>query len=183
MGVLLIASPVIGDIVHFPEGEQFSEIFLLGPEKMAQDIPFNIVPGQNYSVYLGVGNYMGEATYYVCKVKLRNQTELSPNSDTQTASPLQTLYEYHYVIKNGENCTEPLTFSISAVSQDENMVVLQSITINNVDFNVDKIAQYDPDNDGYYYQLFVELWAYNSASEVTQYQNRWVFFWFKIASP
>jgi len=163
-------------------GERFSELFLLGPEKMTQNLPFNIVPDQNYSTYLGVGNHMGTLTYYVCNVKLRNQTEPSPDSDTQTASSLPTLYEYRFVVQNDENWTRPLTFSISTVSPAENVTVLQSILINDVAFNVDKIAQYDPDNNGYYYQIFVELWAYNPTVRTTQYQNSWVYLWLNATS-
>jgi len=179
---LLFASPVLVEVIHFPSGEPFSELFLLDSEKGTQNFPFNIVSGQSYTVYLGVGNHMGEATYYVCDVKLRNQTEFSPNSSLQIASSLPTLYEYRSVIQNGENQTIPLTFSISTTSPTKNAIVLKSITINDVEYNVDKIALYDSDNKGYYYQLFVELWAYNPAAGTIQYQNRWVYFWFNATS-
>ncbi|MDR0798028.1 MAG: DUF1616 domain-containing protein [Nitrososphaerota archaeon] len=182
IGVLLIASPVLIEAMHLPGGEVFSELFLLGPENMAQDIPFNVVSGHKYLVNLGVGNHMDAATFYVCAVKLRNQTEPFPNSTSQTASSLPTLYTHYFVVKNGENSIAPLIFSISADSPTNDVTVLRSITINDVECNVDKFAQYDPDNDGYYYQLFVELWAYNPSTEITQYQNRWVYFWFNVTS-
>ncbi|MDR1992480.1 MAG: DUF1616 domain-containing protein [Nitrososphaerota archaeon] len=183
IGILLLASPLIVEVIPSPNGETFSELYLLGPEKTAQNLPFNIIPGQNYSIYLGVGNYMGTSTYYICNVKLRNQTEPAPNSDTQTASSQPTLYEYRTVIQNNKNSTIPLNFSISTTSPAENLTLLQSITINNIEFNVNKLTRYDPDNNGYYYQLFVELWAYNPNVSITQYQNRYVYLWLNTTLP
>ncbi len=94
-----------------------------------------------------------------------------------TPSSLVPLYEYRPLIQNGANWTEPLTFSLSGISTSNNQTLLQSITINNEKFNVDKIAQFDQDNNGYYYSLLVELWAYNATSNALQYQNRYVYFW------
>jgi uncharacterized membrane protein len=181
IGVLLIASPALADLLHFPSGEQFSELYLLGPNQMAANIPFNIAAGQNYSVYLGVGNHLGASAYYVCYVKLRNQTDPSPNDITQTASSLAPLYEYRTFVQNGVNWTVPLTFSLSGVSISNNQSMLGSITINNAQFDIGKIAQLDQKNNGYYYQLFIELWAFNP-SDTLQYQNRYVYFWMNVTS-
>lgn len=183
IGILLIASPVLAEILEFPTGEQFSELYLLGADQMAQDIPFNIKLDQNYTVYLGVGNHLGTATYYIFEVKLRNQTEPSPNSDIHTESSLPTIYEYRAIVQNGENYTAPLTFFVPSVSVSNDQTKLQSVAINGVEFTVNKVAQYDQENNGYYYQLFVELWAYNPSDISTSYQNRWVYFWFNITSP
>jgi uncharacterized membrane protein len=151
---------------------------------MAQNLPFNITPNQTYSVYLGVGNHMGETTHYICKVKLRNQTDLPPDASTQTPSSLQTLYEYNFTIQDNENQTEPLTFSISTpTTPAKNMTTLKTITINGIEHNIDKTTQYDQDNKGYYYQLFIELWTYNPTTGTTQYQNRWVYFWLNTTTP
>jgi uncharacterized membrane protein len=177
IGLLLIATPLLSNIIHLQEREKFSELYLLGPEKMAQNLPFNITPNQTYTTYLGVGNHMGETTYYTCKIKLRNQTENPPDSSTQTPSSLPTLYEYNFIIPNGENHTEPLTFSTTTTPPTKNITTLKTLTLNDINYNIDKTAQYDPDNKGYYYQLFIELWAYNPTTQTTQYQNRWVYLW------
>ena len=53
IGVLLIATPALsGAIPSLPGGAQFSELYLLGPDHMAENYPFNIAVGQNYSVYV-----------------------------------------------------------------------------------------------------------------------------------
>ena len=94
IGVLLIASPAIAGAIHAPGGAAFSELDLLGPEQMAQNYPSNIAVGQNYSVYVNVGNHLGSSGYYVLYVKLANETDQLPNSTIATPSPLQPLYEY-----------------------------------------------------------------------------------------
>jgi len=38
---------------------------------------------------------------------------------------------------------------------------------------VDKLALWDRENNGYYYQL-IELWLYSSESDVFQFYNRFV---------
>ena len=76
IGVLLIATPALVDVIHLPgipDGEQFSELYLLGPDHTATNYPFNIAVGQNYSVYVDVGNQLGSSAYYVLYVKLGNE--------------------------------------------------------------------------------------------------------------
>jgi hypothetical protein len=182
IGVLLVASPALANVLRISGGEQFSELYFLGPSKVAANIPFNIAVGQNYSVYLGVGNHLGSSAYYVCYVKLRNQTEPSPNQTTQTPSSLAPLFEYRAFVQNDVNWSVPLTFFFSKILVSDNQSILESITINNVKFDVHKLAQFDQENNGYYYQLFVELWAFNSELGTIQYQDRYVYFWLNATS-
>lgn len=149
---------------------------------MAQDLPYNVVADHTYLVYLGVGNHLGASTEYVCYIKLRNQTDTLPNAETGTPSSLSPLYEFRTLIQDGKNWTVPMTFSLSGLSFSGNQSILQSLTVNNVKFNVDKIALFDQDNNGYYFQILIELWAYNPDSEAFQYQNRYVYFWLNMTA-
>jgi len=63
------------------EGEQFTEFFILGTNQTAADYPDRIVPGQNYSVYVGVGNHEYRNTRYTIET-WNVQTEF----DNQTNS-------------------------------------------------------------------------------------------------
>ncbi|MCW4024993.1 MAG: DUF1616 domain-containing protein [Candidatus Bathyarchaeota archaeon] len=183
IGVLLIASPVLGYILEdLPAGEAFSELYVLGPDEMAQGMPFNIVVNQDYTVYLGVGNHLGASTYYVCYLKLQNQTDALPNEETQTPSSLPSIYEYRALIKDNTNWMVPLNFSITDVSAANHQLLIQNININGEVFTVNKIAQFDQDNSGYYYQILIELWAFNPDLDTLQYQNRYVYFWLKLTS-
>ena len=54
----------------FLSGEQFSELYLLGPNQMAENYPSNIAVGQNYSSLRGCRKSLGSSAYYVLYVKL-----------------------------------------------------------------------------------------------------------------
>lgn len=174
IGILLFASPTIGLLIEPSVGEQFSELYILGPNRMLEDIPFNIKTGIEYSVYLGVGNHMGSPSYYTCNVKLQNETDPLPNPKLGTPSPFPTLYEYKPFIKNGQTWEAPLTFQVNEIAFADNTSKISSITINGMDLNVNKASVWNSNKTGYYYRLFVELWIFNSTSEVSQFHNRFV---------
>ncbi len=107
IGALLIASPAIAGAIRPPSEEQFSELYLLGPNQMAQNYPSNIAIGQNYSVYVNVANHLGSSTYYVLYVKLANATDQLPNTTLGTPSPLAPLYEYRLLHPRQHKLAEP----------------------------------------------------------------------------
>ena len=172
IGVLIFASPVLATFAGFPPGEQFSELYILGPERMAENYPFNVVAGQDYKVYVGVGNHMGSSVYYVVYVKLKNQAEPFPNATVGSPSPIPALYEYKFSIADDMVWESPLVFSVVGASFSANELVMKGITLNDVAFNVDKTAAWDMNATGFYYQLFFELWAYHPDSNSVQFDNR-----------
>lgn len=177
IGVVLFASPTLGLVLRLPAGERFSELYVLGPEHMAQNYPFNVKSGSNYLVYLGVTNHMGASAYYVCYVKFRNQTEPLPNATTGTASPLPPLYEYRIAIEDGKSWEGPVAFSLSG-----NQTLVDSLVINGVAFSVNEHADWDNADQGYYYQLFFELWIYNAEADSIQFHNRYVTRWLNMTA-
>jgi len=182
IGVLLFASPTLGLVLRLPGGEKFSELWVLGPGHMAEDYPFNVGADVNYLVYVGVGNHMGCSAYYVVYVKFRNQTESLPNATAGTPSPLPPLFEFRLFVEDGKSWEAPLRFSFSNVSFSENRSFVGSLMINGVTFNVDKSASWDVENNGYYYQLFMELWIYNVESRAFEFHNRFVGLWLNMTS-
>lgn len=174
IGILLFASPTIGLLIKPPSEQHFSELYILGPNHMLEDIPFNIKPGVTYSVYLGVVNHMGSSNYYTSFVKLGNETQFLPNATSGTPSPLPALYEYKSFITDGATWETPLTFQVNQLSFADNSAHFSSITINGVEFPVGLTSVWNADKTGYYYTLFVELWIFNSASGASQYHNRFV---------
>ena len=178
---LVASAPALSLVLSFSGGgERFSELWVLGPGHMAEDYPFNVSVDESYLVYVGVGNHMGSSVYYVVCVKFRNQSEALPNATAGTPSPLSPLYEYHVFVEDGETWEAPLTFSFSGVSFLENRSLVGSLAINDVAFDVDKMASWDAENDGYYYQLFVELWIYSAESDEFQYHDRFVTRWLNM---
>jgi Protein of unknown function (DUF1616) len=172
---LLFASPTIALFIKPPPSEQhFSELYILGLNHMMEDIPFNIKAGVTYSVYLGVVNQMGSSNYYTSYVKLGNETQSLPNATTETPSPIPPLYEYKSFISDGATWETPLTFQVNQLTFTGDTSKLSDITINRVEFPVNQTSKWDTDKTGYYYNLIVELWIFNSTSMTSQYHNRFV---------
>ena len=181
--ILIVASPILAFVLPSLKGEGFSELWILGPDHMIESYPFNIRHNETYKIFVGVGNYFGSSSYYLVSVKFRNQTEPSPNSTGVAPSPLPSLYEYRLFIRDNGIWEEPLTFSFSQVSFSESRSLVETLAINNMTFIVDKLAIWDSENAGYYYQLFIELWIYNIESDSFQFHNRSVWIWLNVTSP
>jgi hypothetical protein len=174
IGVLLIASPALGSFIRLPGGEQFSELYLLGPGQMAENYPSNVMTGLNYSVYIGVSNHLGSSAYYVLYVKFGNQTDQLPNSTTGTPSPLAPLYEYRFSVQDGGTWESPLTFSVTDAYVLGNQSMIKTLTVNDLAFSVDKPAAWDENSTEFSYQLFLELWIYNAQNNSIQFNSRFV---------
>jgi len=158
------------------------EVWVLGPGHMAEDYPFNVTAGVSYLVYVGVGNHLGSSTYYVVYVKFRNETEPLPNVTTGAPSVLVPLYEYRVFLEDGGNSDVPLIFSFSNVSFSGGQSAVGSLTVNGVPFNVDKSVSWDAENRGYFYELFMELWIYDLASDGFSFHNRFVSRWLNMTA-
>jgi hypothetical protein len=182
IGVLIFASPTLGLVLHLPAGEKFSELWVLGPRHKAEGYPFNVTAGVNYLVYVGVGNHMGSSTYYAVYVKFRNETEPLPNVTAGTPSVLAPLYEYRVFLEDNGSSEVALTFSFSNVSSVNGQSTVGNLAINGVSFRVDKSVSWDAVNRGYFYQLFMELWIYNPASNGFSYHNRFVTRWLNVTA-
>lgn len=174
IGVLLFASPTIALFVSAPAGEQFSVIYLLGPNHTFGNLPFNVKAGVIYSVYLGVTNYMGSSNYYTCSVKLASPNDPLPDQKLGTPSSLPTVYQYKTFLPSGGTWEVPLTFEINSITFANGASTLSDISINGLDFAVNKNSVYDSSRTGYYYNLFVELSLYNSTLNSLIYDGRFV---------
>ncbi|MBT0159204.1 DUF1616 domain-containing protein [Candidatus Bathyarchaeota archaeon A05DMB-2] len=182
VGSLLLSTPTL--VLFMPwSGEAFSEIWVLGSSHTTSDYPFNVTAGEQYTIYLGVANHMAGTSYYTLKVKFRNQTDSYPDTDLGKASSLPTLNEYRIVIPDGGVWEKQLTLSFSNISTLGNRCVIQNLKINDLTFNVNKQAQWDSKNAGYYYQLLFELWIFNPSTQSFQYHNRYSAIWLNMTSP
>ena len=174
IGTLLFAIPSLALTVQLPGGERFSELYVLGPTRMAEGYPFSVSAGGSYLVFLGVGNHMGEAEYYRAVVKFRNVSEPLPNATEGVASSLPVLYAYEVFLSDGQVWEGALNFSFSDVVFGQNVSSVGRMRVNDVWVNVDKMAVWDETKNGFYYQLFFELWIYNATVSGFQFHNRWV---------
>jgi len=179
MLALIAASPALSLISIPTSEERFSELWLLGPEHTAGNYPFNVSANEEYNIYVGVGNQLGESTYYTVYVKFGNQTHQIPNSTTAEPSPLSPLYEFCFILSDGKVWETPLAFATDYVLLQQNATV-NTISINGNTFPVNYTSTWDSDRNGFYYQLFFELWLYNMTSNSFQYNNRFVGLWLNM---
>lgn len=177
--MLVAVAPTLSLFIRIPSGsERFSELWLLGPLHTAENYPFNVSVNEEYSFFVGVGNHLGSSSYYVVYVKFRNQTQQLPNSTTSEPSSLSPFYEFRFVLTDGEVWEAPLTFAIENVLLQQNFSIVQNISINDIAFPVNSTSIWDSDRNGFYYQMFFELWLYNGKE--FQYHNRFVGLWLNM---
>jgi hypothetical protein len=151
--------------------EEFSELYILGPNHTLDNIPFNIKAGVIYTIYLGVANHVGSSGYYILFVNLRNETAPLSNSTFRTPNT-SALYEYAFFIQNGRNWGAPLVFEFKNSTFTNGVSYLSTITINGLDFEVNESSVWNSAKNVYYYGLIMELWLFNSTLGVSENNNR-----------
>jgi len=182
LGLVLIAAlPTVSMVVSVPSGaERFSELWVLGPTHMAEGYPFNVRVGEQYRLFVGVGNHMGYSAYYVVYVKFRNQTQPLPDTLNAVPSPLPSLYEFRAFVVDGGTWEVQLTFIFLNVSRLGNSSFVSEMSINDVVISMDSSSGWDLENSGFYYQVFFELWLYDTSLQGFQYHNRFVGIWLNM---
>jgi uncharacterized membrane protein len=179
---LIILSPTLVLIISFPAGENFSEMWILGSTHMGENYPLNVSAGTPYAAYLGIGNHMGKLEYYAVRVKLLNQSESSPDIKAGVPSSLPTLFEYRVFLRNHEVWEKHFSFSFEKVSLKEKSSEVAKLMFDGFYVDVKKTSQWDTVNRGFYYQLFFELWIYNSTISKFQFHNRSAWLWLNLYS-
>ena len=173
---IIILTPTLALFIQFPGGETFSELWLFGSDVQSEagNFPFNVSVNQVYNVSIGIRNHMSKVEYYKVLVKLKNQTDLWPSDKDRIPSSLNPITEYRLLLRNGDSWEQEVLFSFDDVFFGDNASVISKITVSGDSFNIEKSATWDPQGQGYYYQLFFELWRYNDAVSTFQYDNRFV---------
>jgi uncharacterized membrane protein len=178
---LVAASPALSVVLPFQGGsERFSKLWLLGPDHVVEDYPFNVTVGETYSVFVGVGNHMGCSEYYVVYVKFRNSTQPLPDADGYMPSSLPPLYEFRFLVADGEAWESPVTFAFQDVSFQDDSVFVGGVSINGVAFPVDASVVWSSENIGFYFQLFFELWRYDKTLQSFRFYDRFVGIWMNM---
>jgi uncharacterized membrane protein len=180
---LLVASPVLQRLLVYPETEFFTEMWLLGPEHMAENFPANITSNNDYKIFLGIANHLGSAAYYSIQVKFRNQTQSAPDILNRTPP----LYSIAAFVPDNQTWELPITFSLDyTYSENPNNATLSKVNVNSLTFNSAKLnlegssATWDPEKSGFLGYLFFELWIYNDKTGGFQYHQRYTFLRFNM---
>lgn len=114
-GILIAAPIVLGDRVVEP----FSELGVLGSELKLGDYPNEVASGEEFELYLYLGNHMGELSYYRVYVKLGdvglNVSDIEPYGG-------EVLFDLDYVLIDDSNATLPISLSIDEVGTNQRLV-------------------------------------------------------------
>lgn len=181
IGIVLCFAPTIARVVSVQPQDPFSELYILGPSHMANDYPFNVSSDTDYILYLCVGDHMGSSMYYQVDVMLRNESESMANGTASSSLP--ALYQYNVFLGDGQVLEDALTFSFPQVVSSRNVnCTIDKMKLNNAEIQLNKTVVWDKENNGFYYQLLVELWSYNQTSDGLQYDGRYVSLWLNMTS-
>lgn len=178
---LVAASPALAVVVPFEGGsERFSEFWLLDGLHRTEYYPFVVSEGEEYRVFVGVGNHMGGSEYYMVCVKFRNSTQSLPDLESSVASSLLSLYEFRFFVGDGEVWEMPVTFWFEDVVVEGDVLVVGDVIVNGVSFPVEVSAVEESEGGGFVFQLFFELWRYDVVSESFRFDNRYVGLWLSV---
>lgn len=180
--ILIAASPTFSFLFSHPK-ETFSEIWILGPDHKAETYPLEVQPNRTYSMFLGIVNHMNEFSFYIVKVKIRNQTQLPPDITNAIPSPLPSLYEFNTSVPNEKTWETTVNFEIINVTLKNNVTRISKIKINESIIPVQSITRWDSVNKGFYYSLFFELWRYDTETHDYIFDNRFVGIWLNLTNP
>jgi len=177
VGVLLIASPAIASFVQLPGGERFSELYILGPQHTASGYPSALKVGEpTPTLFVGVTNDMGSSQLYSLSFKLANRTDPLPDQTIGSPSPIQQLFNYRMALVDNATKEYPVRLEITNASHSTNQATLNSLEVNGMSFNINKPSLISNDTSrAFYYRFIVELWIYNSETQLFEYNNRFVY--------
>jgi uncharacterized membrane protein len=99
--------------------EPFSELGILGPNQKIADYPKQIKVGQNFTLYLYVGNHEGKVVDYSVYAKVGNRSSLV-NENTSMASP--PIANYGVVLPNNSTYLAPITMSLKQPGNNTRLV-------------------------------------------------------------
>jgi hypothetical protein len=180
---LVVAFPALGMMV--PSGdstEKFSGLWLLGPNHMTDSYPSDVEGGKEYGIFVGVDNHMDDSEYYRIYVKLSNGTEFLPDTDAGVASSLSPLYEFRFFIADGALWESAVTFWFDNVVVEDDVLVVRDVTINGITVPVDASTVWNPEKQGYFFELFFELWSYDVESGMFRFDDQFVGLWLNMTS-
>ncbi|MDE1858866.1 MAG: DUF1616 domain-containing protein [Thaumarchaeota archaeon] len=98
--------------------EPFSELGILGPNQKIADYPTSVLTGQNFTLYLYVGNHEGHVAYYQVLAKLGNRS----NAGINASLPVQPIASYSMLLLDNQTYLAPITLSLKHNGTDVRLV-------------------------------------------------------------
>lgn len=182
--ILVAASPVLATVISFQSGsDQFTELWLLGPDHLAGNFPFNVKASEVYEIFVNVVNNMHGSEYYLVQVKFRSFTQCIADqvADSQPSS-LSPLYEFRFSVATENRWESPVNFGFEGVSFGEDTATVRDLVVNDIVFPVDASTRWDSEANCFCFQLFFELWRYDVALQSFKFDNRYVGIWLNMTN-
>jgi len=180
--ILVLVSPILSPFIPRRSRESFSEIYLLGSNRMAENYPFKVKPGEVYSIFLGLGNHMGASAYYAIYLKIRDRSEDPPDPRNNMPSLLPIICDYHVFLSDGEVWEKSLNFSLSFNFSDGGCCLLKELIVNDERYAINKLVLWDSEKNGFFINIFFELWIYDSKIRGFSFHNRFVGIWLNVTN-
>ena len=186
VAALFVASPALRRLqtLATPQTTFFTELSILGSYRNAT-YPRNIAVGENCSLYLDVTNRLGYCAYYLIQVKFRNETQSAPDSFNHTSSNQPSLGNFSFFVADEGTFELPINVSFH-YKVDENIndrLDMQNILVNGVALSANSTTiAWDSGRQGYYGNLFFELWIFNDTANAFQYHQRYVSMWLNMSA-
>lgn len=187
--IFLVISETIAYMAITPRpGEQFFELYVLGVNRSVGGYyPYedpNIRIGDSVHWYIKLKNSMNTVQLVAIRVKLGNQSTLSPDILQATSSLAPTVVEFKRVITNNETWELPFNWQITNGTFTEGSTRILEVKINNQTYPVPSISAIK----GYNFRLILELWTWNIESNTFEYgwslqterRTAWLQVWFNM---
>jgi uncharacterized membrane protein len=117
--ILVVIITTVYVITAPKEGERFSEFFILGENRTATDYPDLIIAGQNYPMFIGVGNYENRNISYTIETWVL-QTEFDTVTNTTSIIAMDPIDQLSLTLTHNE--TKIIPYNLSAKKTGYNRV-------------------------------------------------------------
>ena len=118
LGITIIIAFFSVSLIVLPrnQGEQFSELGVLGPNMKLGDYPHQVVASDPVNLYCYVGNQMGYPIYYTVMIKLGN------NDTTVNPAPITPIQQFSQVLPNNQTWTFPVSVTLTQPGFNQRIV-------------------------------------------------------------
>jgi uncharacterized membrane protein len=111
LAILLAVLSTVYVIVVPKEGERFTEFFILGEKQKAADYPDRISVGQNYPLYIGVGNHEYRNVTYTIET-WGMVVESDDLTNTSRILAMDPIWRYSTTLAHNETADIPYNLSV-----------------------------------------------------------------------
>ncbi|MDE1854264.1 MAG: DUF1616 domain-containing protein [Thaumarchaeota archaeon] len=108
--VLIAVFNVSGYYLANRNVEPFSELGILGPNQKIADYPTHALVGQNFTLYLYVGNHEGHVMYYQVLAKVGDRASVINENVSLAAPPVAT---YSTILRDNQTYLNQITLSLN----------------------------------------------------------------------